>query len=101
MARNFSKSFYKGKAWRTTRASYISKVHGLCERCLEQGRYTPCEDVHHKILLNEANIHDPSVSLNHEHLIALCKVCHNMAHSDGSPVREGLTFNENGELVKR
>lgn len=101
MAREFSKSFYKGKAWRTTRASYISEVHGLCERCLEQGRYTPCEDVHHKILLNEANIHDPSVSLNHEHLIALCKSCHNNVHGNGSSVRDDLMFDEHGNLIRR
>lgn len=101
MARAFAKSFYKSKAWRSTRASYISEVHGLCERCLEQGRYKPCEDVHHKILLNEVNIHDPNIALNHEHLIALCKECHNTVHGHRSPIRDDVMFNDQGQLVRK
>lgn len=101
MARAFAKSFYKSKAWRTTRAAYIAKTNGLCERCLEHGRYKPCEDVHHKIILNEINIKDPNISLNHDHLEALCKECHNTVHGHGSPVREDVTFNEQGQLVRK
>lgn len=101
MARPFAIKFYHSKAWKTTRTSYISKVNGLCERCLEQGRYKPCIDVHHKILLTPLNINDPNISLNQEHLIALCKECHNTIHGNGSPIREDVMFDEQGQLVRK
>lgn len=101
MAQDFAKRFYKSKAWQQCRRAYIFKVHGLCERCLSKGIYTPGVIVHHKVLLTASNINDPSVSLNHDHLLYVCLECHNREHMGDGATREDVMFDSNGDVVKR
>ena len=103
MSKPFAKKFYNSTAWKRCRESYIISVHLLCERCMGNSKHVPGYIVHHKILLTPLNIDDPMISLNHEHLEYLCVECHNDEHgvgSSGKVVREGLKFNEYGELVR-
>ena len=76
MAKEFAKAFYKSAAWLKCRASYIAERvaidGGLCEECGEELGYI----VHHKVLLTPANINNPEIALNHEHLKYVCKRCH-------------------------
>lgn len=99
MSKEFAKKFYKSTVWIKCKNSYIKSVHGLCERC-EQPGYI----VHHKIHLNERNINDPDISLNHNNLEYLCLDCHNKHHNfdreKKSCTREGFKFNEHGNLVQ-
>ena len=99
MAREFAKKFYSSSAWKRCRESYIVSVHNLCERCERPGYI-----VHHKVHLNEMNINNPDVSLNHDNLEYLCLECHNEHHkfnrAPAQITRPGLKFNENGELVQ-
>lgn len=99
MAKEFAKKFYKSKEWIKCRNSYIKSVQGLCERCSKPGYI-----VHHKIHLNQENITDPYISLSHDNLEYLCLECHNLHHNfdreKKSVTRDGLIFNEYGELVK-
>jgi 5-methylcytosine-specific restriction endonuclease McrA len=76
-------------------------VNGLCERHTENGGIVPGKIVHHKIVLTSENIHDPTVSLNWDHLEYLCQDCHNKEHhgDDYAVTMDGLEFNEYGELV--
>ena len=74
------KAFYKSKAWQKCRAEYISKVGGLCERCLKRGIVKPGYIVHHKEYINLDNLDDPAVLLNHENLEYLCFDCHQREH---------------------
>lgn len=104
MARDFSRSFYKSKAWKQTRESYANSRSGLCERCLKRGILTPGSIVHHKEHLSPENINDPSVSLSFENLELLCRNCHAIEHpeiygrvEDGNDKRVG--FDENGNIV--
>lgn len=101
MAREFARSFYKGKAWIKCKNSYIKSVHGLCERCLKDGKIVTGWIVHHKVVLTPDNIGDPDITLNHNNLEYLCQDCHNKEHhgSKDDVVREGFMFNEYGELV--
>jgi 5-methylcytosine-specific restriction protein A len=93
--REFAKHFYKSKAWRECRASYIIKVHGLCERCAAGGKI-----VHHKIYRNESNIDDPYVTLSHDNLELLCHDCHNREHFAGKvAIASGLSFDEDGNII--
>jgi 5-methylcytosine-specific restriction endonuclease McrA len=92
--REFAKHFYHSKAWKDCRASYITKVHGLCERCAAGGKI-----VHHKVYLNEQNIHDPNITLCHDNLELLCQDCHNTEHMARLPIQNGLSFNADGDLV--
>lgn len=101
MAQEFAVRFYKSKQWKQCRNAYIMKVHGLCERCYGKGKYVPGYIVHHKILLTPNNIHDPMVSLNHEHLEYLCVDCHNEEHMGRGTLREDVMFDEDGNLIQR
>lgn len=74
------KQFYKSKAWLTCRDGYIKSVHGLCERCLKDGKVVTGYIVHHKVYLNDENINNPEVTLNWDNLEYLCFDCHNKEH---------------------
>lgn len=98
VAKGFAKAFYNSKAWQECRDGYIKSVFGLCERCKKPGHI-----VHHKIELTPENIDDPEITLSWGSLEYLCLECHNKEHGRGGQevVREGLRFNERGELVQR
>ena len=105
MAKEFAIKFYKSKAWLDCRAGYIESVHGACETCLEQGIITCGYIVHHIELLTPMNINDPCITLNWDKLKYECKKCHdkNEGHGlgkSGEVIREGLMFNNKGELIE-
>lgn len=58
-----------GKRWRKIRDRYIAE-HPLCERCLEDNRHVPTQEVHHIVPLARGGTHD------NENLQGLCKPCH-------------------------
>lgn len=62
-----------GRAWRKVRGRYVS-AHPLCERCLEEGRITPVDEVHHIIPVSQGGTNEES------NLMSLCKSCHNKIH---------------------
>lgn len=95
MAREFAKKFYKSKAWKDTRDYIFNKYHGLCAECGNPG-----QEVHHKEFLSPDNINDPNIALGEDNLILLCRDCHHRRHDKKETTRVGLTFNENGELVR-
>ena len=75
--KEFAKKFYRSRAWRACRKSYIAERQaidgGLCEECGERLGYI----VHHKTLLTPKNIDNPEITLNHKMLKYVCKECHN------------------------
>lgn len=98
MARDFSRSFYNGKAWKKCRQSYIeSTIDRLCERCGEPG-----EEVHHIIYLSPSNINNPEITLSHDNLELLCQSCHSREHNSNNQddVREDVMFDSNGDLIR-
>ena len=58
-----------GLKWKRIRDRFIS-THPLCEKCKEQGRLTPAEEVHHILPLSCGGTNDE------ENLMSLCKSCH-------------------------
>ena len=80
MAKEFSKSFYKSKAWQRCRAYVWKRDGGMCADCMANGIITAGVEVHHIIELTPANINDPSISLNPDNLVTLCKSCHEKRH---------------------
>lgn len=76
-------SFYCSKAWRDLVYNLKIESGGKCNRCnfiafkKEDFRYLIG---HHKIILNENNVDDPNVSLNHVHIEIICHDCHNKEH---------------------
>lgn len=100
MAREFSKAFYKSKEWKKARDYVFNRDNGLCQDCLKKGKLTPGKEVHHKVFLTPLNINDPDITLNENNLILLCKDCHHNRHNERKSVRDGLMFNEYGELIQ-
>ncbi|MFC3883763.1 HNH endonuclease [Bacillus songklensis] len=93
--KDYARKFYKSAAWRKCRDAYFLSQHGLCERCSDPGLI-----VHHKIYISPENINDPSITLNPKNLELLCQTCHNQEHHGKSEVvRNGLRFDENGNLI--
>jgi 5-methylcytosine-specific restriction endonuclease McrA len=76
MAKTFSTPLYNSTAWQNCRRLYIAKRikidGGLCEECHSRIGYI----VHHKILIDESNVNDPNITLNHDNLEYVCKQCH-------------------------
>lgn len=96
MAAIWSKKFYSSKQWIKCRQSYITTVHGLCEKCSEAGLI-----LHHKIHLTPININDTDITLNHDNLQFLCLTCHNIHHhGNGDITAEGVRFDERGNLIQ-
>ena len=62
-----------GRAWKRIRDRY-AKVHPMCERCLEEGRLTPVEEVHHIVPISQGRTH------NENNLMSLCQSCHTKIH---------------------
>ena len=89
--------FYDSKKWKRCREVYLSE-HPLCERCLQAGRASIAEHVHHKIELNESNYKDPMIALNPDNLEALCFDCHRKEHHEGKEVGEDFYFDADGNL---
>ena len=94
--RSVDEKFYKTKAWKDCRATYLAE-HSLCERCLAKGLIVPARFVHHKVYLTEDNVKDPSISLNHANLEALCHDCHNQEHF-ADKVEKRWNFDGEGNL---
>ena len=88
-------AFYKSKAWRKCRDGYMQSKNYICERC--GGVAAIC---HHKTYLNDSNYDDPNISLNWSLLESLCIDCHNKEHFQTNATEQGLTFDENGQLIK-
>ena len=76
MAHAFAKPLYDSPAWQNCRKLYIAKRisidGGLCEACHQRAGYI----VHHKIMIDESNVNDPNITLNHDNLQFVCKRCH-------------------------
>lgn len=81
LMKKYAEAFYKSKIWQTVRANYLKQSGGLCEECLKKGIYKAAVEVHHKIHITPLNIDDPSVTLNYDNLIGLCRECHRKKHS--------------------
>ena len=101
MAKEYAKKLYKSKAWQQCRESYISKVHGLCERCPAKNILKPGYIVHHKEYITPKNINNPMITLNHDHLEYVCLDCHNQEHLGSEPTRDDVMFDCNGQVISR
>ena len=102
MAKKYAKAFYDSRQWQDCRRSYISKVHGLCEHCLKEGKHVSGYIVDHVIEITPSNINDVEITLNHQNLQYLCLACHNTKHfgKDVEVIREGLAFDTDGNIIE-
>jgi len=96
MAKEYAVTFYKSKAWLECRESYLRTQDYICERC-----GVPAKVVHHKEYISPKSINDPSITLSHDNLEALCQDCHNREHHGGDyeTTRQDVMFDESGNLI--
>jgi len=92
--KKWAESFYYSKAWKSCRKNYMNSQFDICERCDNIAKV-----VHHKIYLTPVNINDPSITLDHANLEALCQDCHNREHCSGDVADLGYTFDDDGQIV--
>lgn len=76
----YAEGFYKSKRWQECREAYAKSKGYLCERCKAKGILKPGVIVHHKIHITQENINDPSVTLDWNNLMLLCRDCHAEVH---------------------
>lgn len=94
MAKEYALSFYKSKEWIKCRSSFLKSKHWLCERCGKAANI-----VHHKKYITPYNINDPNITLSWDNLEALCQDCHNKVHMTSNACIDGVTFDDNGDLI--
>lgn len=76
------KYVYNTRLWRSIREGYIIS-HPLCEKCLERGKISPTEEVHHVIPISTADdvLKMKELGFDYNNLMALCKDCHHQIHN--------------------
>jgi 5-methylcytosine-specific restriction endonuclease McrA len=80
MKKHWAAFFYSSQQWQHTRDYVFKRDKGLCQDCLKKNKVTPAEEVHHIKPITPDNIMDPSITLNENNLISLCKECHKARH---------------------
>lgn len=90
--------FYKTDDWKETRAEVLEDFHNECVHCMNKGKYTKAECVHHvnevkkfpELALSKTFVNDEGkIELN---LIPLCNECHNIEHDRFSGTRKNERF---------
>lgn len=92
----FAERFYKSKQWQRVREQAMQRDARLCVDCLKRNQITTAEEVHHIIELDETNINNPSITLNLDNLVCLCRECHRARH--GEQTEQRYTVDEFGHV---
>lgn len=96
MAHEYAKVFYNSSKWIKCKDGFMKSKHYICERC--GGIAKIC---HHKKYITPVNIDDMTITLNWDNLEALCQDCHNKEHMISAACVDGISFDEDGNLIYR
>jgi len=77
------KHVYNTLRWKKLRLQKL-RENPLCEKCLELGKLTPAQDVHHiKEISKGENIEEKQeLGFNYDNLKSLCQECHHKIHNN-------------------
>lgn len=75
----------------------------LCERCLEEGLYTPATEVHHAVPVEDALTRREKEALMFDpgNLVSLCHACHVKEHEEMGRSGKELARRRNGRQTER
>ena len=79
MAKDYATVFYSSKKWKDIRKQVAEESFYICSIC-GKPTYSNQGIVHHKIPVTEENINDPSITLNKNNLMYVCRNCHEALH---------------------
>lgn len=97
MAKEWARSFYNSKLWKSVRLEVLRRDHYTCAEC-----FSRAEEVHHIIELTPENITDARISLNPDNLRCLCHDCHTkITNGDTGDVELGYVFDDTGQVIRR
>jgi 5-methylcytosine-specific restriction endonuclease McrA len=88
--------FYNSSKWRRFQKYIRTKRYGICETCGNAGW-----EVHHIVPLTLNNVDDDEIAIGEDNVQLLCTSCHNAKREEESHVRQDVTFDANGNLVKK
>lgn len=73
---------YNTARWRELRESKL-RNNPLCEKCLEEGRTTPADDIHHiqSFMSSDDPIIRKALAFDSNNLMSLCDWCHQKVHN--------------------
>lgn len=76
-------NIYNSKQWKDLRNLYLLE-HPLCEKCLELGKVSATEEIHHirKISSGRSEEEMKEIAYDYGNLMALCKECHHKIHNN-------------------
>lgn len=104
MPQPWAKSFYRSKAWRTTRDYIVKRDNHLCQ-CYKLLGGEPCgepaEEVHHIEELTPYNIDNLRIALGEDNLISLSFAHHHQIHNGSDDCGDEFEFDDSGMLVRR
>ena len=83
---------YNTRRWKDLRNLMIQE-HPLCQDCLENGRLTPAEEVHHAISPFRKGLSPEEkemLAFDSDNLVCLCKECHIKRHMKDMPMSKKL-----------
>lgn len=78
--RKLRQKAYQNTAWRKERDNFL-REHPLCEKCLEKGKITPAQDIHHKKSPFKNGEINWNLLYDENNLMSLCKECHGNIHA--------------------
>lgn len=88
---------YKSKRWQKLR-QLKKNTSPFCERCLQEGLFTPARIIHHKEYITDLNYLDDNVFFNIDNLESLCQDCHNKEHFGE---KQNYFFDINGDIMSK
>lgn len=88
---------YNTSHWRNL-VKVKKMMNPLCERCLEIGKITPCEEVHHIIPISRAidEMQILEYGFDISNLRSLCCACHELTHQE---LKRGIAPHSNKKIT--
>ena len=92
MAKDYATDFYGSKKWKDIRKQVAEESFYICSIC-GKPTYSNQGIVHHKTPITEDNIDNPSITLNKNNLMYVCRNCHEALHKETDKSKPYCTRN--------